>query len=73
MLLVMLQFAGEHRYHPECFKCFCCRVFIGDGETYALVERSRLYWYRNVLCLCVTYLLVHDVALLASIHVSCTS
>ncbi|XP_064618715.1 LIM domain kinase 1-like isoform X2 [Lineus longissimus] len=35
--------AGEHKYHPECFKCAKCSVFIGDGETYALVERSRLY------------------------------
>ena len=44
MLCGMKQFAGEHRYHPECFKCLHCRVFIGDGETYALVERSKLYW-----------------------------
>ncbi|XP_074640705.1 LIM domain kinase 1-like isoform X2 [Tubulanus polymorphus] len=35
--------AGEHKYHPECFKCAKCTVLIGDGETYALVERSKLY------------------------------
>ncbi|XP_069082894.1 LIM domain kinase 1 isoform X2 [Pleurodeles waltl] len=39
--LVMV--AGEHKYHPECFSCLNCRVFIGDGDTYALVERSKLY------------------------------
>lgn len=37
--------AGEQKYHPECFSCLNCRAFIGDGDTYALVERSKLYWY----------------------------
>ncbi|RLV97886.1 hypothetical protein DV515_00011271 [Chloebia gouldiae] len=41
--LVMV--AGEQKYHPECFSCLNCRAFIGDGDTYALVERSKLYWY----------------------------
>ncbi|NXE84565.1 LIMK1 kinase, partial [Cochlearius cochlearius] len=41
--LVMV--AGEQKYHPECFSCLNCRTFIGDGDTYALVERSKLYWY----------------------------
>lgn len=40
-----LQVAGEQKYHPECFSCLNCRAFIGDGDTYALVERSKLYWY----------------------------
>ncbi|XP_062887269.1 LIM domain kinase 1a isoform X4 [Mobula hypostoma] len=35
--------AGEHKYHPECFTCLKCGAFIGDGDTYALVERSKLY------------------------------
>ncbi|KAL5017333.1 hypothetical protein ScPMuIL_006922 [Solemya velum] len=35
--------AGEHRYHPECFVCSNCNMFIGDGDTYALVERSKLF------------------------------
>ncbi|XP_055957666.1 LIM domain kinase 1 [Patella vulgata] len=35
--------AGEHRYHPECFKCVHCDAYIGDEETYALVERSKLF------------------------------
>ncbi|XP_054703544.1 LIM domain kinase 1 isoform X2 [Grus americana] len=39
--LVMV--AGEQKYHPECFSCLNCRTFIGDGDTYALVERSKLY------------------------------
>ncbi|KAG1682198.1 LIM domain kinase 1 [Nymphon striatum] len=35
--------AGDHKFHPECFKCCNCDVFIGDGDSYALVERSKLY------------------------------
>ncbi|KAL0267249.1 UNVERIFIED_CONTAM: hypothetical protein PYX00_009578 [Menopon gallinae] len=35
--------AGDHKFHPECFKCSSCGSFIGDGESYALVERSKLY------------------------------
>ncbi|CAH0392182.1 unnamed protein product [Bemisia tabaci] len=35
--------AGEHKFHPECFRCTICSNFIGDGESYALVERSKLY------------------------------
>ncbi|XP_044261441.1 LIM domain kinase 1 isoform X2 [Tribolium madens] len=35
--------AGEHKFHPECFCCVSCGAFIGDGDSYALVERSKLY------------------------------
>ncbi|KAF7267474.1 hypothetical protein GWI33_019307 [Rhynchophorus ferrugineus] len=35
--------AGEHKFHPECFLCGSCGAFIGDGDSYALVERSKLY------------------------------
>uniref|UniRef100_A0A671WMY9 non-specific serine/threonine protein kinase n=1 Tax=Sparus aurata TaxID=8175 RepID=A0A671WMY9_SPAAU len=35
--------AGEHKYHPECFVCLSCKVVIEDTDTYALVERSKLY------------------------------
>ncbi|KAL3856652.1 hypothetical protein ACJMK2_011380 [Sinanodonta woodiana] len=35
--------AGDHKYHPECFQCVRCQTYIGDGESYALVERSKLY------------------------------
>lgn len=35
--------AGDHKFHPECFCCSSCSGFIGDGEAYALVERSKLY------------------------------
>lgn len=37
--------AGDHKFHPECFRCESCCSFIGDGESYALVERSKLYWF----------------------------
>lgn len=42
------QVAGEQKYHPECFTCLNCRTFIGDGDTYALVERSKLYWWASL-------------------------
>ncbi|KAL3271687.1 hypothetical protein HHI36_022160 [Cryptolaemus montrouzieri] len=35
--------AGEHKFHPECFCCSSCCAFIGDGDSYALVERSKLF------------------------------
>ncbi|KAM9810391.1 LIM domain kinase 2 [Neosynchiropus ocellatus] len=35
--------AGEHKYHPECFVCLSCKVVIEERDTYALVERSKLY------------------------------
>ncbi|XP_056267551.1 LIM domain kinase 1-like isoform X2 [Pseudoliparis swirei] len=35
--------AGEQTYHPECFTCVSCEVLIGDGDTYTLVERTKLY------------------------------
>lgn len=35
--------AGDHKYHPECFQCHNCDTYIEDGQTYALVERSRLF------------------------------
>ncbi|XP_072231458.1 LIM domain kinase 1-like [Leuresthes tenuis] len=39
--LVMV--AGEQKYHPECFTCISCEAVIGDGDTYTLIERSKLY------------------------------
>ncbi|XP_066512639.1 LIM domain kinase 1-like [Hoplias malabaricus] len=48
----LIMVAGEQKYHPECFTCLNCRSFIGDGDTYALVERSKLYcghcYYQNI-------------------------
>ncbi|XP_055592053.1 LIM domain kinase 1 isoform X2 [Uranotaenia lowii] len=35
--------AGDHKFHPECFRCDACKNYIGDKETYALVERSKLF------------------------------
>lgn len=35
--------AGDHKFHPECFLCQHCGTFIGDGDTYALIERSKLF------------------------------
>ncbi|XP_033126631.1 LIM domain kinase 1-like isoform X2 [Anneissia japonica] len=35
--------AGDHRFHPECFICCNCDSYIGEGECYALVERTHLY------------------------------
>ncbi|XP_062261645.1 LIM domain kinase 1-like [Platichthys flesus] len=39
----LIMVAGEQKYHPECFTCMSCDMFIGDGETYTLVERTKLY------------------------------
>uniref|UniRef100_A0A674EAZ5 LIM domain kinase 1 n=1 Tax=Salmo trutta TaxID=8032 RepID=A0A674EAZ5_SALTR len=48
----LIMVAGEQKYHPECFTCRNCKAFIGDGDTYALVERSKLYcglcYYRTI-------------------------
>uniref|UniRef100_A0A8C7SGP1 LIM domain kinase 2 n=1 Tax=Oncorhynchus mykiss TaxID=8022 RepID=A0A8C7SGP1_ONCMY len=42
-LLMTGPVAGEYKYHPECFVCLSCKVVIEDRDTYALVERSKLY------------------------------
>lgn len=34
---------GEIKFHPECFKCESCHSIIGDDESYAYVDRSKLY------------------------------
>ncbi|CAN9501110.1 unnamed protein product [Ophioblennius macclurei] len=39
----LIMVAGEQKYHPECFSCVNCEMVIGDGDTYALIERSKLY------------------------------
>ncbi|XP_035521912.1 LIM domain kinase 1-like [Morone saxatilis] len=39
----LIMVAGEQKYHPECFTCMNCETFIGDGDTYTLVERTKLY------------------------------
>lgn len=41
----VFQVAGDYKYHPECFVCLSCRVVIEDQDTYALVERTKLYWW----------------------------
>lgn len=44
--------AGDHKFHPECFCCTQCSSFIGYGEAFALLERSKLYCdgcYRKML------------------------
>ncbi|XP_072517709.1 LIM domain kinase 1 isoform X2 [Salminus brasiliensis] len=39
----VIMVAGEHKYHSECFICENCGMFIGDGDSYTLVEHSKLY------------------------------
>lgn len=43
--ICVFQVAGDYKYHPECFVCLSCRVVIEDQDTYALVERTKLYWW----------------------------
>uniref|UniRef100_A0AAG5DSI2 LIM domain kinase 1 n=1 Tax=Anopheles atroparvus TaxID=41427 RepID=A0AAG5DSI2_ANOAO len=38
-----VMFAGDHKFHSECFRCESCKVFIAEGETYTLLERSKLF------------------------------
>lgn len=38
------QVAGEQKYHPECFTCMSCDMFIGYGDSFTLVEHKKLYW-----------------------------
>lgn len=33
----------EHKFHPECFVCSECRKIVGDGDSYALIERTKLF------------------------------
>lgn len=38
-----IMICGDHRFHPECFCCRVCKNVIGDGDSYALIERSELF------------------------------
>uniref|UniRef100_A0A8C1MQN8 LIM domain kinase 1 n=1 Tax=Cyprinus carpio TaxID=7962 RepID=A0A8C1MQN8_CYPCA len=35
--------AGKHTYHPECFLCESCGMFIGDGDAFISVDFTNLY------------------------------
>ncbi|KAA0720335.1 LIM domain kinase 1 [Triplophysa tibetana] len=35
--------AGKQIYHPECFRCEICKTFIGDGDSFTLVDSNTLY------------------------------
>uniref|UniRef100_A0AAY4BHZ4 LIM domain kinase 1 n=1 Tax=Denticeps clupeoides TaxID=299321 RepID=A0AAY4BHZ4_9TELE len=39
----LIMVAGEQKFHPECFSCKRCGIVIGVGDSYTLVERSKLY------------------------------
>ncbi|KAF7697347.1 LIM domain kinase 1 [Silurus meridionalis] len=39
----VIMVAGERKYHSECFICDHCSMFIGDGDSYILVDHSKLY------------------------------
>uniref|UniRef100_A0A4W4GTW4 LIM domain kinase 1 n=1 Tax=Electrophorus electricus TaxID=8005 RepID=A0A4W4GTW4_ELEEL len=39
----VIMVAGTQKYHSECFICENCGMFIGDGDSYTLVEHSKLY------------------------------
>ncbi|ELU17691.1 hypothetical protein CAPTEDRAFT_165760 [Capitella teleta] len=38
-----LMVAGDHHFHPECFRCEGCRCVIGNDEAFSLLERTHLY------------------------------
>ncbi|XDV39107.1 hypothetical protein PO909_008394 [Leuciscus waleckii] len=39
----LIMVAGKHKYHPECFLCESCSIFIGDGDSFSLVDYTNLY------------------------------
>ncbi|XP_050949719.1 LOW QUALITY PROTEIN: LIM domain kinase 1 [Labeo rohita] len=39
----LIMVAGKHKYHPECFLCESCGMFIGDGDSFILVDYTNLY------------------------------
>ncbi|XP_055082716.1 LIM domain kinase 1-like isoform X2 [Periophthalmus magnuspinnatus] len=39
----LIMVAGDQKFHTECFSCRNCATIIGEGDTYTLVERSKLY------------------------------
>uniref|UniRef100_A0A8C6WQX3 LIM domain kinase 1 n=1 Tax=Neogobius melanostomus TaxID=47308 RepID=A0A8C6WQX3_9GOBI len=39
----LIMVAGDQKFHTECFSCINCAAIIGDGDTYTLVEHSKLY------------------------------
>ncbi|XP_072301947.1 LIM domain kinase 1-like [Eucyclogobius newberryi] len=39
----LIMVAGDQKFHTECFSCKNCATIIGEGDTYTLVERSKLY------------------------------
>lgn len=39
----LIMVAGKQKYHPECFLCESCNTFIGDGDSFTLVDFNMLY------------------------------
>ncbi|XP_042567070.1 LIM domain kinase 1-like [Cyprinus carpio] len=39
----LIMVAGKHTYHPECFLCESCGMFIGDGDAFISVDFTNLY------------------------------
>ncbi|XP_051959586.1 LIM domain kinase 1 [Xyrauchen texanus] len=39
----LIMVAGKHKYHPECFLCESCSMYIGDGDSFTLVDYTNLY------------------------------
>ncbi|KAK7925383.1 hypothetical protein WMY93_007693 [Mugilogobius chulae] len=39
----LIMVAGDQKFHTECFSCRNCSTIIGEGDTYTLMERSKLY------------------------------
>ncbi|XP_024921573.1 LIM domain kinase 1 isoform X2 [Cynoglossus semilaevis] len=44
----LIMVAGEQKYHPECFTCMSCDMFIGYGDSFTLVEHKKLYCHHMV-------------------------
>uniref|UniRef100_A0A3B4ZRF9 non-specific serine/threonine protein kinase n=1 Tax=Stegastes partitus TaxID=144197 RepID=A0A3B4ZRF9_9TELE len=61
----LIMVAGDQKYHPECFTCMSCEMVIGDGDSYTLIERSKLYCGH---CFCQGVSTVRSTSLTKSSH-----
>uniref|UniRef100_A0A8C1MKH4 LIM domain kinase 1 n=1 Tax=Cyprinus carpio TaxID=7962 RepID=A0A8C1MKH4_CYPCA len=58
----LIMVAGKHTYHPECFLCESCGMFIGDGDAFISVDFTNLYWSVLLIRFCQVVSMQHSEA-----------